>query len=168
MVTAQKIDDLVGHNLRLGGIHINLVHHRNDLKPVVHSQIKIGDRLRLDSLRRIDNKQRSLAGSYRAGDLVGEIHVARSVDQVKDIFLTFINIFHLDGVALDGDSLLPLQVHIVQNLRLHIPGGQCLGQFNQPVGKSALSVIDVGDDAEISYVLHIVPFCCWPSPAKYS
>ena len=50
VVTAQKIDYLVGHNLRLGGIHVYLVHHRDDLKSMIHSQIEIGDRLCLDSL----------------------------------------------------------------------------------------------------------------------
>ena len=79
----------------------------------------------------------------------------RSVDQVKDIFLTFINIFHLDGVALDGDSFLPLQIHVVQHLRLHIPGRQSLCQFDKPVGKCALPMVDVSDDAEIPDMLHI-------------
>ena len=48
--------------------------------------------------------------------------MARSVDQVEDIFLSLVDVLHLDRVALDGDSLFPLKIHVVEHLSLHISG----------------------------------------------
>ena len=81
----------------------------------------------------------------------------RRVDQIENImFAVTGRIFHLDGVALDGDSLFAFEIHVVQNLSLHLPLVQRVGLFQQTVGKRALPVIDMCDDAEIAYVLHVV------------
>ena len=82
--------------------------------------------------------------------------MARSVDKVQHILFPAVDIIHLDGVALDGDSLLLLQIHRIQDLSLHIPLSKSLGDFYHPVGKSALSMIDVCDYTEIPYVFHMI------------
>ena len=46
----------------------------------------MGDRLRLHSLRSIDDKQRAFAGRQAARDLVGEIHMPGRVDQVERVY----------------------------------------------------------------------------------
>ncbi len=77
--------------------------------------------------------------------------MAGSVDQVEFVFLTISRLVcHPDGVELDGDTALPLQIHRIQELLahqsfLHRPGG-----FDQPVGQRTLAVVDVSDDAEIA------------------
>ena len=43
---------------------------------------------------------------------------------------------------------------IVQDLGLHIPGRQGLGKLEQPVGKRALAVVDMGYDAEVPDMFH--------------
>lgn len=154
LAAAQKIGDLVRHDIRLRGVHVDLVHHRDDLKPVVHSQIEIGNRLGLNALRRIHNQQRPLAGCDGAGNLVGKVHMTRSVDQIEDILLSLVGVLHLDGVALDGDSLLLLKIHVIEDLGRHVPAGECLGQFDKPVSQGTLTMVYVGDDTEIPYMLH--------------
>ena len=57
-------------------------------------------------------------------------------------------------MALDGDATFPLQVHIIQQLFLHIAVGYGIGSFQQPIGKGALTMIYMGDYAKISYLLH--------------
>ena len=57
----------------------------------------------------------------------------RSIDEIEDVLLAILVVLHLDRMALDGDPLFLLQVHIVQDLCLHVPAGQSLGQFEQPV-----------------------------------
>ena len=45
---------------------------------VVEREVDVGERLRLDALRRIDDEQRALAGGERARHLVVEVDVARA------------------------------------------------------------------------------------------
>ena len=54
---------------------------------VVDREVGVGERLRLDALRRVDDEDRALAGRERAGDLVGEVDVAGRVDQVQDVLV---------------------------------------------------------------------------------
>ena len=60
-----------------------------------------------------------------------------------------------NGLGLDRDAPLPLNVHIVQNLILHLTLRQYPRLFNDPVCERAFSVIDVRDDTEITNLIHI-------------
>ena len=70
--------DLLPDALRLGGGQIDLVEHRHDLMTGVERVIDVGQRLRLDALRRVDDQQRSFARRQRTRDLVGEVDMARA------------------------------------------------------------------------------------------
>ncbi len=119
---------------------------------MLDGHIEVGYGLRLYTLGGVDEKQRTFAGGYGAADLVGEVHVARGVDEVENVGLALILVFHLYGVALDGDAALALKVHVVEHLVFG--DGYRLGVFQQTVGEGGLAVIDVGDDAEVAGVLH--------------
>jgi hypothetical protein len=54
------------------------------------------------------------------------------------------------GLGLDGDAALALDIHAVQHLRLHLARRQPAGRLDQPVGKSRLPVVDMGDDREVA------------------
>jgi hypothetical protein len=56
---------------------------------------------------------------------------------------------HPNGVALYRDSTLTLEVHAVEHLFLQFTRRQRPRDFKEPVGKRALSVVNVGNDAEI-------------------
>ena len=86
-VAADQVGDLGRHPLRLGARQIDLVEHRNQLQPGLDRRVGVGDRLRLDALRGIDDQQRPLAGGEAARDLVREVHVPGGVDQVQVVGL---------------------------------------------------------------------------------
>ena len=54
------------------------------VQAAIEGQVQVGQRLRLDALRGVDEQHRALAGFQRAGHLVGEVDVAGGVDQVQD------------------------------------------------------------------------------------
>ena len=83
--------------------------------------------------------------------------MARGVYQVQHVAFTTALVLHADGVALDGDPLLPLQLHIVEYLRLRIALIYSMGELYHAVGQRAFAVIDVRDYAEIPYPLHPLP-----------
>ena len=75
------------------------------------------------------------------------------VDQIQLIaFAVFGLVLKPDGLRLDRDAAFPLQVHAVEDLRLHFPGGQSAGQLDQAVGQRRLAMIDMRNDAEITDV----------------
>ena len=77
------------------------------------------------------------------------------IDQVENIGLAiFSRVVETNGLRLDGDPALPLQIHLVQELILLFPIGQGPGKFEKAVGQGRFAVIDVGDDGKISYVLY--------------
>ena len=111
----------------------------------------------LNTLCRIDEQQRPLAGGNTPTYFVAEIDVSRSVNQIEGIRLPVgVLVLHLDSVALDRDAPLALQVHIVQGLLLNIAVTDRTGELQQPVGQGRFPVVDVGNDAKIADVFHIV------------
>ena len=154
-VTTQQIDYLILHFVDHRRVHVDLVQYGNDLQVVLDSQVKVRYGLRLDTLRGIDHQQGPFARGDSTRYLIGKVHVARSVDQVEHVFFTVAGqVFHLDRMALDGDALFALQVHVVQDLGLHFPLVERIGLFQQTVGQCRFSVVDMSYDAKIAYVFH--------------
>ena len=81
---------------------------------LLHRQVHVGQRLRLDALGGVHHQNGALAGSQAAAHLVGEVHVPRGVDEVELVLLAVLGLVgHLHRLQLDGDAALALQVHRV-------------------------------------------------------
>ena len=86
-VEADDLLDLAARLLGLRARQIDLVDDRDDLEVVLDREVGVGERLRLDALRRVDQQQRAFARGERPRHLVREVDVARRVDQVEDVLL---------------------------------------------------------------------------------
>ena len=154
-----EADDLLDLPLRLVDLRagqVDLVDHRHDLEAAVDREIGVGQRLRLDALRGVDEQQRAFAGGQRPRHLVREVDVAGRVDQVEDVGLAVLGrVVQAHGVRLDGDAPLPLQVHAVEVLGLELARLEGAGGLEETVRQRRLAVVDVGDDREIAYLLKI-------------
>ena len=76
----------------------------------------------------------------------------RCVDQVEDILFSVL--CFIDGphrLRLDRDAALPLELHVVEDLCLHLTAGKQTSFFNDPVRKGGFPVIYMSDYAEIPY-----------------
>ena len=153
-IVRRQPDRLLDHLLRaldVGAGQVDLVDDRNDVEPVRDGEVRVGQRLGLDALRGVDDQQRALARGERARDLVAEVDMAGRVDQVELIGVAVAGVVHhAHGVRLDGDAALALEIHRVEDLRLHLPRGQRAGELQQPVGERGFAVVDVRDDREIA------------------
>jgi hypothetical protein len=75
----------------------------------------------------------------------------RGIDQIEDILLpVFAVVNDPYGLGLDCNAPLPLYIHIVKDLVLHLPAGKQSCLFYDPVRQRGLSMINMRDDAEIA------------------
>jgi len=82
--------------------------------------------------------------------------VPRRIDQVEIVVLaTPVSIREGHGLALDRDAPFPFQVHGVQDLVPEFPFADQAGILNKTISQGGFTVIDVSDDAEISYLSHV-------------
>ena len=150
-VEADDLLDLLLGALDVGAGQIDLVDHRNNFQPVIEREIDVGERLRLDALARIDDQQRALARGQAARNFVGEIDVARSIDQVEDVALAvFGRVVEAHRARLDRDSALALEVHRVEELVLRLAHRERAGALEDSIGERGLAVIDMRDDRKIA------------------
>ena len=141
---------LDSHGIVLHEVDALALDRLGNLEPAVHREVRVRQRLRLHALRRIDEQERPLAGRQRPGDLVGEVHMARGVDQVQDVLQAALRgVMQAHRVRLDRDAALALEIHRVEHLRFHLAGLQGAGELEEAIGERGLAVIDVGDDGEI-------------------
>jgi len=104
--------------------------------------IDIGQRLRLNPLRRIYHQQCPLAGGKAARYLIGKINMTRRIHQAERISLAILgDIVKPHRLRLDGDPALALNIHIVEHLLAHLA-----------LGKRRFAMIDMGDDREVADV----------------
>lgn len=127
---------------------------------MLERHVDVRKRLRLDALRRIDDEQRALAGRQAARNLIRKVDMARRVDEVELVLLAVLAlVVQTHRLRLDGDAALTLDVHVVEDLRLHLALRQCARILDQAVGDRRLAVVDMCDDREIAdiLVLHVLP-----------
>ena len=140
-----------GDRYDIGIRQIGLVQYRDDFQPLGNGQVRIGNRLCLDALGCVDDENGSFARGQAALHFVGKIHVSRGIDEVQQVHGTILRaIVHSDRMRLDGDSALPLKVHIIEHLLPELTLIHGLRLFDQPVRQRRFPVIDMGDDAEIA------------------
>mmetsp|Transcript_11736 Transcript_11736/g.37575 ORF Transcript_11736/g.37575 Transcript_11736/m.37575 type:complete len:438 (-) Transcript_11736:144-1457(-) len=107
--------------LDVGVGQVDLVDHRHNLDRLLKREPKVGHRLRLHALGRVDEQQRALAGGERARDLVREVDVAGRVDEVEQPALSLLVLVQQrDGLRLDRDAAAPLDRQRVERLRLSL------------------------------------------------
>ena len=126
---------------------VDLVDGRDDVQVGIHGQVGIGDRLGLHALGGVHHQNSALAGSQTAAHLVGKVHVARRIDQIELIRLAIVGVIgHANGIGLDRDAALALDIHGVEQLRLHVAFVDGMGEFEDTVTDRGLAMVDVRND----------------------
>ena len=104
---------------------------------MVKREIGVRERLRLYTLRGVDDKHRALTRRQRARDLIVKIDMTGGIDKVELIDLPVERlIVHLDRVGLYGDSAFTFEIHIVKYLRCHITLCHGVGELQKPIRQS--------------------------------
>ena len=118
---------------------------------MLDSKVGIGESLRLDSLRSVNDKNCSFAGRERTRDFVVEVNVTGGVDEVENVCFAVLSlVFQADCTSLYRDASFTLDIHVVEELIFHVTDSNGLGFFENSVGKGRFAVVYVSDYAEIS------------------
>ena len=148
----EDVLQLLHDDLGLRRREVDLVEDRDDREALAQGEVDVGERLGLDALGCVHDEDRALAGLQAAAHLVGEVDVARGVDQVQAVDQAVVRgVLEAHGAGLDRDPLLALEVHRVQDLAHHLPALDRVGQLEQAVRERGLAVIDVRDDREVAH-----------------
>ena len=98
-IDSDDILDVLSYPFRIGARQIDLVDHRKNLQVVIESHMDIRHRLRLDSLRSIDDQQGTLASPEAPRYFVSKIDVTRRIDQIQFVLFA---VFGLGSVNRPG------------------------------------------------------------------
>src|SRR3954451_10182616 len=117
-------------------------------------EMDVGDSLRFDALRSIDDQERAFTGRERTRNFICEINVSRGIEQIEPVFFTRLRrVLHRHWMRLDRDSAFPFQIHGIEELILFFALVDRARSLQQSIRQSCLSVVDMRDDAEIARVL---------------
>ena len=64
-------------------------------------------------------------------------------------------VFERRRLGLDGDAALALEIHRIEHLFLHLAVAEPPAQLDEAVGERRFAVINVGDDGEVTNMLHV-------------
>ena len=79
----------------------------------------------------------------------------RRIDHVELVALAVARrVVEGNALRLDGDPALALELHGVEDLRLHLAIRQAATQLDEAVREGRFAVVDVRDDGEVTYVPH--------------
>ena len=91
----------------------------------------------------------------------------RGVDEVEGVLLFPAAVKEAAGLEFYGYAALLFDVHVVEELFLHLARGDSPRLFDEAVGESALAVVDVRDYAEVAYPVKAQCFSSHPQPAEF-
>lgn len=81
--------------------------------------------------------------------------MAGGVDEVEVVALAVAgDISERRRLCLDGDAALALEIHRVEDLLPDFPVGQAATTQDQAIGQGGFAMVDMGDDREITDMLH--------------
>ena len=134
---------------------VDFIHHRHDSQFLLHCGVGVGHGLCLDALEGVHQQHGSFTTGKRAGNFVLKVDVPWRVDQIQLVLLPIHFGLHRHGTRFDRYPTLPLKLHVVENLLLHLSLADRVGDFEQPVGERALPMVDMGHDREVTDVLGV-------------
>ncbi len=154
-VQPDDVLDFLAHLVDARDGEVDLIDDGDDFEVGLDRRIGIGDGLRLDPLKGVDDQQGAFAGGEAAGDFVVEVDVAGGVDEIQLVLLPLVDIVDGDRARFDGDPAFPFDVEVVEELGLKVPFFDGAAFQQELIGERALAVINVGDNRKIAYLFRL-------------
>ena len=147
----EQLEHHVEHLVRTGVLAVDLVDDDDHLRAALHRLLQDELGLRLRAVVGVHDEQHAVDHAQDALDLAAEVGVAGGVDDVDVVAVV------LEGGVLgaDGDALFAFEVHRVHHALVRLlVGAEGAGLAQQAVDERGFAVIDVGDDGNVSDLIH--------------
>ncbi|KAI6767776.1 hypothetical protein HG530_005785 [Fusarium avenaceum] len=115
--------------------------------------MEVGHCLRLNTLRRINQKQRTTAAGIRSRNFGSEIHMAGCIDKMQQIVLALVLVDHGTRLRLDGNTTFALNIELVENLLIRIASRYRARIFQQSIAQGAFPMVDMRHDTKVAVSL---------------
>jgi hypothetical protein len=145
------IEDL----MRIGVLAIDFVDDNDRFCAGFESFAENETGLSLGTVRGIDDEQHAVDHVHDAFDFTAEIGVTGSIDDVDVVIL----VFERGVFGADGDALFTLEIHRIHDALFRgygLIGAERAGLLQEAIDERGFPVIDVGDNRDISNVLHVL------------
>lgn len=149
---------------------VDLIEDRNERQSLGEGEIEVGNSLRLHALTGIDenegyrDRQRlpislealvehtTTTASITPSYLSAKVNVTRRVNQMQQVVLALVVVYHGASLGLDRDASFPLDIEPVQNLLL--PSRlNSTRELQQAVGERTLAMVYVSNNTEVAITI---------------
>jgi hypothetical protein len=100
----------------------------------------------LNALGSVDHEHGALTGGEAAGNFVAKVDVAGRINEIKGLIFPL----HPYRLKLDGNSPFLLNIHGIEQLRVHVAFGHRASNLKHAVGQGRFAVVDVRNNTKIS------------------
>jgi hypothetical protein len=150
----EQIPNGVEHFVWIGIVAIDFVDHDNRLRAGFEGFAEDETGLSLGTIRGINDKQHAVDHVHDTLDFAAEIGVAGSIDDIDVVIL----IFEGGVFGADGNALFALKIHGIHDALFGgdgLVGAERAGLLEEAIDERGFPVVDVGDNGDISNVLHV-------------
>ena len=147
----EEIENHVEHLVRARVFAIDFIDHDDRFHLVLKRLAQNETRLRLRSIVRVHHEQNAIHHLHDALDFAAKIRVTRRVDDVHAIAVP------LESGVLgpNGDPFFALQIHRIHHSLLDLLiGAEGAGLAQELVDERGLAVVDVGNDGNVTNLIH--------------
>ena len=145
-----KVKRIVDNSLWTSAVAVNLVNNHHDRKTCINGVTQNKARLWHRTLSCIDQQKRTVSHLQNTLYLAAEVGVARGINNVNLDAL----VLNRDILCQNSNSALTLLIVGVQNSLLNLLIlAECIGCFKHLVNHGGFTVVNVGDDSNISDVV---------------
>lgn len=163
--SGERLVQVLLGSLQLQEGSVNLVDNDNWLDSLTQSLSQHGFGLDTDTFNTVDDNQSTVSNSQSGGDLRREVNVTWGVNQVnQELSAVGLLLDLLDGFLIEGSeqrnssrlngntSLLLILSGIHKSGVTSLSGGDNTSLLDQRIGQGGLTVIDVGNDGDVTDV----------------
>ena len=152
---AQKDIEVFFYLVHHGRLQVDLIDDGNDDQVGFEREVKIGEGLGFNALGGIHDQESAFASIESTADLVVEIDMPGSIDEVKfEIFAILSGVGHANRGGFDSDALLALEIHSIEHLLGHIPIRDGTRELEHTICQGRFAMIHMGDNAKIANFIH--------------
>ena len=102
---------------------IDFVDNRNDFQSSIDGGVCVGNGLRLNALRSVNNQNRAFTRLHGALHFIVKVHMPWRIDEVQHEFFIFVFMKYRDCRRFDRNAAFAFEIHVIEHLIVELTFG---------------------------------------------